>query len=135
MSLSGRSLVFVFAIAMFGMVSAEDAVTTGNSNGISYASGGIGLDSRAALLAREREYNLMVILSLEDGHYLGGAALTVRDPVGKVVLRIDAKGPWVFARLPPGSYTVEANARNTTRKSQVVIEKKTRLKRVHLMWT
>jgi hypothetical protein len=133
-SLLGHTLVFVFAIGMSGMVRAENAITTGSSNGIPYASGGIGLDSRDALLAREGNYNLMVILSLEDGHYLGGAALTVRDQAGKTALKVDAKGPWVFAKLPPGSYTVEATARDITRKRQVLIGKKKELKRAHLTW-
>jgi len=118
-----------------GMLRAEDAITTGSSNGIPYASGGIGLDSRDALLAKKAEYNLMVILSLENGHYLGGGLISVRDHAGQTVLRINAKGPWVFVKLSPGTYTVEATARNATRKSQVHIGKGKELKRVLLMWT
>jgi hypothetical protein len=75
----------------------------------------------------------MVILSRKDGHFLGGAAVSVRDLAGKTVFDIDARGPWIFAKLPPGSYTVEATARNVTRKEQVVIGK-TDLKRVYLTW-
>ena len=135
MSLLRRAFVFVFAIALVGMLRAEDAITTGSSNGIPYASGGIGLDSRDALLAKKAEYNLMVILSLENGHYLGGGLISVRDHAGETVLRIKAKGPWVFVKLSPGTYTVEATARNATRKSQVHIGKGKELKRVLLMWT
>jgi hypothetical protein len=76
---------------------------------------------------------LMVILSHKDGHYLGGAALAIRDQAGKTVLKIDAKGPWIFARLPSGTYTVDAKAGGTTRSSRIVIGKKN-LKRIHLMW-
>jgi len=135
MSLLRRALVFVFAIAVVGVLRAEDAVITGSSNGIPYASGGVGLDSREALLAKKAEYNLMVILSLENGHYLGGARISILDYAGKTVLRINAKGPWVLVKLSPGTYTVEATARNATRKNQVLIGKGKELKRVHLMWT
>ena len=135
MSLLRRALVFVFAIAVVGVLQAEDAVVTGSSNGIPYASGGVGLDSREALLAKKAEYNLMVILSRENGHYLGGGLISVRDHAGETVFRINAKGPWVFVKLSPGTYTVEATARNATRKSQVHIGKGKELKRVLLMWT
>jgi hypothetical protein len=135
MSLLRRAFVFVFAIAVVGMLRAEDAITTGSSNGIPYASGGIGLDSREALLAKKAEYNLMVILSLENGHYLGGGRISIRDHAGKTVLTINAKGPWVLVKLSPGTYTVEATVRNAMRKNQVLIGKGKELKRVHLMWT
>jgi hypothetical protein len=132
MCLLSRTLVFVFAIATSAL--AQEAIVAGNSNGIPYAIGGVGLDSREALLAKEGEYNLMVIFSLEDGHYLGGAAVTVRDHAGKTILNLDAKGPWLFVRLPPGSYTVEAQARNTIRKKPILIGNKMGLKRIHLTW-
>ena len=128
-------LISVFALILVGTGSAlaEAGDTTGNSNGIPYASGGIGQESREALRASEGEYNLMVILAVKDGHYLGGGALTVRDRGGKAVLEVDAEGPWTFAKLPPGRYTVEAKAGDTTRSKQVVIGKKG-LKRVLLTW-
>ena len=124
---------FALAIASLGSVLAQDAAVIGDSNGIAYAIGGIGLDSREALRAKEGNYNLFVILSLKNGHYLGGAALTIRNQAGKPVLEVDAKGPWIFAKLPAGSYTIEAKTRGTTRSNQVVVGNKA-LKRVHLMW-
>ena len=103
---------FALALALvgFGSALAQEAAVAGDSNGILYASGGIGQESREALRAKEGEYNLMVILVLKDGHYLGGGALTVRDQAGKTLLEFDAQGPWTLAKLPPGRYTVEAKA-------------------------
>lgn len=105
----------------------------GETSGIAYASGGIGLEAREALRAEQAKYNLMVILSRHDGHYLGGGAITVRNESGKSVLEVAAQGPWFFAKLPPGHYTVEVRAGDSARSSSVVIGSKG-LRRVHLTW-
>jgi hypothetical protein len=133
MRLLGLIPVCALAVAGLGSSLARDANVTGDSNGIPYASGGVGQESREALRAKQGEYNLMVILAAKDGHYLGGGALTVRNHGGKAVLELEAQGPWTFAKLPPGSYTVEAKARDTTRSTRVVIGEKG-LKRVVLIW-
>ena len=129
--LLGRIFVVAFAIATSAL--AEEEIIAGTSNGIPYASGGVGLEARQTLQGKQSAYNLMVILSRKDGHFLGGAAVSIRDKAGKTILEIDAKGPWIFAKLPPGSYTVEATTRNVTRANQVVIGK-TELTRVYLTW-
>jgi hypothetical protein len=133
MRLFGSISLAVLALASWGLALAQKEGAYGNSNGIPYVSGGIGLESREALRSKEGEYNLIVILSLKDGHYLGGAALTVRNQAGKTVLEVDAQGPWMFAKLPPGKYTVEAKADDTTRSKRIVIGKKA-VKRVVLTW-
>jgi hypothetical protein len=123
----------LLALAGCGFALAGEEAATGNSNGIPYVSGGIGLESREALRAKEGQYNLIVILSRKDGHYLGGAAVTIRNQAGKTLLEVDAQGPWMFAKLPPGNYTVEAKAGNITQSKRFVIAKKA-VKRVVLTW-
>ena len=128
-------LVGVLGVALFGigMALARAEATSGESNGIPYISGGIGQQSREALDAKKGGYNVLVILSLKNGHYLGAAELTVRDRKGKTVLEIQAQGPWIMAKLAPGTYAVEAKAGNSSRTSRVVVGKQG-LKRVHLIW-
>ena len=130
----GVASVILLATAGLDPAWAQKAETFGQSKGIPYASGGVGLGSRETLRAKQGEYNLMVILSRKDGHYLGGAKLAIRDQAGRTVLRINAKGPWIFAKLPPGNYTVDAKAGGTTRSSRIVIGKK-KLERIHLIWS
>jgi hypothetical protein len=112
---------------------AQDAANGGTSHGTPYVTGGIGADSRQALRAREGEYNLMVMLALKDGSYLGGGAVSVHDRAGKTMLEVDATGPWIFAKLPPGKYTVEVRKGGTVRSQQFVIGNKG-IKRVLLTW-
>jgi len=133
MRLVGFVSVCALALVGFGSALAQKADDTGISHGMPYMSGGIGLDSREALRAKEGEYNLMVILALKDGHYLGGGALIVHNLAGKAVLEVDAKGPWMFAKLPPGTYTVAAKVGHETRSKKIVIGENG-LKRVLLTW-
>ena len=69
-----RGLVCAIALALAGLSAplayGDDAF--GKRNGIPYASGGIGLESRQALLAKQGDYNLMVTLARRDGHYHDG---------------------------------------------------------------
>jgi hypothetical protein len=71
--------------------------------------------------------------AITDGHYLGGATITIRDQAGKVVLEIEAEGPWVLAKLPPGTYTVNAKVGQVTRSGAVSVRAKG-LKQVRLTW-
>lgn len=133
MRLSGFITALFLIFAGVGSALAQGGVFTGQSNGIPYATGGVGSDSREALSAKTGDFNLMVILALKDGHYLGGGDIAVRNEKGETVLEVHARGPWTFAKLPPGKYTVEAKVRDTTRSKHVKVAK-SGLTRVHLIW-
>jgi hypothetical protein len=122
-----------FALAGFVPAQAQEAVVTGESKGTPYASGGVGLDSREELTAKQKDYDLMVVVSLTDGRYLGGAAVVVRNQAGKVVLEVDSQGPWLLAKLPPGRYTVEGTVGNVTHSKRVIVRTKA-VAHVHLVW-
>ena len=130
-----RALVCTIALALAGLSAplaySDDAF--GERNGIPYASGGIGLESRQALIAKKGDYNLMVTLARRDGHYMGGATIAIRDRTGKAVLEIEAEGPWVLTKLPPGTYTVDAKAGGVARSGRVTIGTKG-LQRMRLIW-
>jgi hypothetical protein len=128
---------FVFAIylVLSSLVAglAHAAEHKSKSNGIHYVSGGIGLESRERLRAKQDSYNLMVLLAQSDGHYLGGADITISDRGGKPLLTTQVKGPWLLVKLPPGDYTVHAKARNAVQRAHVVVAENG-LKRVRLTW-
>ena len=58
--------------------------------------------------------NLALSFSLVNGHYLGGAEVSIKDHNGKELLEAAADGPLFFAKLPAGHYTVEATAMEKT---------------------
>ena len=76
--------------------------------GFPYVSGGIGMDEREAMSAIASEYNLKIVFALKEGNYLADASVLIKDAQGKTVLDAVSDGPWLYARLPAGQYTVTA---------------------------
>ncbi len=83
-------------------------------HGISYLSGGIGLEEREALRTMAKEDNLKLSFALQNRDYLGGAKVLIKDDKGKKVLEAVSDGPLFFTKLPAGNYTVEATAMSKT---------------------
>jgi len=79
--------------------------------GVPYLSGGIGLEERAYITnTLAADYNLKLELAASNGDYVSDVDVQIRDAGGRTVLHTTAQGPWLFARLSPGRYTVEAMA-------------------------
>lgn len=95
-------------------------------------SGGVGEESRERLKAREHEFNLKLVFTLIEGNYLADVRVVVRNAAGQVVVEHIADGPFVLARLAPGSYTVTAayGGQPQTRTIRV----SDRLQTVHMQW-
>lgn len=94
----------------FGSAAAAEpgAVTRATSNGIAWASGGIGDEGLAALRAIEGEYTLSLLFAERSGDYLAGVPVTIADAAGRTLLSATADGPYFLARLPAGRYKVTA---------------------------
>ena len=91
---------------------------------IPYISGGVGSDERDTLRAMTHRDNLQLSFALVDGKYLGGAEVRIKDNMGKEVLEAAADGPLLFAKLPMGSYTVQATTMGQTLTRNVSIPPK-----------
>jgi hypothetical protein len=125
-----RSLLAAGIAVLFGLGSAAigyGAITSPNPlhsqsyNGISYITGGVGADERAALWSMAKNDNLELSFAAQDKEYLGGAKISVKDSKGKDVLEAASDGPLFYAKLPDGTYVVSAtvNGRTITRKVHV----------------
>jgi len=100
---------------------------------IPYISGGVGSDELETLRAMTHGDNLQLSFASADGTYLGGAEVTVKDNVGKEVLEAAADGPLLFAKLPVGSYTVQATTMGQTLTRNVSIPPKGQAE-IHFTW-
>lgn len=88
------------------------------SGRIDYVSGGVSLPARDALLAqaRDQRYNLhLEFVAAPAGEYLADVQVTITDARGSQILSTRTEGPWLFARVPPGSYKVTARYGDTSR--------------------
>lgn len=114
-----RSLLLA-GVAALGLSAAAHAqvIQPMQHNGITYMTGGIGLEERHAMEAAKGSYNLRVLLSGLTGHFVGEALISIRDDKGTEVLSTIA-GPIFYAQLPSGSYTISATHNGDTKTQRI----------------
>ena len=78
------------------------------SNGIRYVSGGVGVSEQEALRAMDQDFNMQLIFATPHGNYLADVGVVIKDSAGNTVLNTVSQGPWFYAQLPAGTYTVTA---------------------------
>ena len=127
--MSGR----ICACLLAALLAAEYAhAATIDSEGYGYLAGGIGADEMQRLAAREHEFNVKLIFTLVEGNYISDVAVVFNDKAGNPVLVLHAPGPLVLARLPRGSYVVEATYEGNTQTRKLDVRER-RLTE-HLRW-
>jgi hypothetical protein len=100
---------------------------------IPYVSGGIGVEERETVEAIGKEHNLKLTFALQNGNYLGDVNVVVKDNKGSPVLEAVSDGPLFFAKLPAGSYTIEATTREKNLKHTARISARGQTQ-VHFVW-
>jgi hypothetical protein len=70
--------------------------------------GGVGVDSRAAMMTRYHDYNLHLAFAEPDGSFLAAVRVRVHDARGNVVYDGPSVGPYLFLEVPPGRYRITA---------------------------
>ena len=77
---------------------------------VPYMSGGAGADARQELLAKERDYNLKIIVADTSGAYLAAVQVVIESARKERVLDTTMDGPILLAKLAPGTYTIRATS-------------------------
>ncbi len=98
-------LVFV-ALAGPACKAAAQQIEAKNYGGITYMSGGIGLDEREQMERLGEGYNLKLIFAVQQGNFVSDVQVTITDGSGKALLDAVSDGPWLYAKLPVGAYTI-----------------------------
>jgi len=94
-------------------------------NGISYVSGGIGFDERKALNTVGKDYSLKLIFARVGGAYVAMVDVTIRDNRERIVFKAMSRGPWLYADLPSGAYTVIAESKGDRLEKEITIDNST----------
>ncbi len=89
--------------------------------GVPFISGGVGDDSMAQLVAREKEFDLKLFLVGQSGSYLSDIRITIIDANGKGVLMTSSEGPVLLANLPAGTYTIKAQKNGQTLEQKISV--------------
>jgi hypothetical protein len=126
--------LFLFAAApVFAGSPTESQLQVKTDKGIPYVSGGFGVDERENLRAMSKGDNLELSFALQNKDYLGGAAIAIKDRNGKEILEAVSDGPLFFAKLPAGTYTVEATAMGKTLEQVAHVPAKGQTQ-IHFAW-
>lgn len=101
--------------AASGSVSGTATANSSASHGsaaIDAVAGGVGVNARARLSNEAAaDHNVKMVFSLNTGNYLSDVHVRVTDQSGRAVVDGTAHGPWLYARLPAGTYTATASYR------------------------
>lgn len=78
-------------------------------NGVSYVSGGIGIDESRAI-QQVQGYNLHLTFSTgPENKYVPDVDLAIQGGQGQTLLQLSQVGPMVYVKLPPGHYNLVAS--------------------------
>ena len=80
-------------------------------DGIQFVTGGIGESEASAMKAAQRQYPLaleFVQKAAPRDEYIADVLVQVTNTKGKRILTARSEGPYLYARLPDGEYTVVA---------------------------
>jgi len=104
----GTALVALIALAMTAGIGLGPSAATEvkTFKGVAYLSGGVGEDERALLASATTDFPLKIVMALRSGDYLGDVRVIITNAAGQRVLDTVSEGPWLFARLSPGTYQV-----------------------------
>jgi len=101
---------------------ATDAATPRVEGGITYVTGGVGEREQVALQSVRNEYNLRITLAEKgSGAFLAGALVTIADGTGRRMGLVTAHGPWLYARVAPGNYTIEVEYEGTRAQQKLLV--------------
>ena len=84
---------------------------------VKFITGGIGDEEMAQLKFVEHDYNMRALVASTSGEYMGGLVMRVLDASGAEVLSADDAGPYLYALLKPGKYTLEVTSAQDVKKS------------------
>ena len=105
MAAVAAGMIFVWSsIAVAGL----GRPTVKNLDGVPTLSGGVGEDERRVIEAIDDHFNLKMVFSLDRGQLVSDVGVAVTDAEGHVLVDTIASGPWFYAQLPKGEYTVVA---------------------------
>ena len=104
----GATLLLVVCAALALPAAAQNDGVTRAPSGVTYVTGGIGTDAVDRLKSMEKDFNLNLVFARTTGEYLSDVKVSIADAAGHAVLDVVSQGPWVMAKLPEGSYRIDA---------------------------
>lgn len=92
--------------------------------GIDYVTGGIGIPERKSLKTIGEIYTVKCVFAKENGDYLSDLKVEIQDGSQNTVVNTQVKGPWLYADLPRGAYTITASHDGKTKTRHVFVNER-----------
>lgn len=87
----------------------EEPPAPSTHDGVTYVTGGVGLDESSAIRAQATRFNLHLRFTTPHGEYLSDVDVIITSETGATVLALKSDGPFVFVQLAPGRYRIGAS--------------------------
>lgn len=120
--IAGTALVMLSIVPLVygqGYIIQEEAVDPSHK----YMSGGVGLEERNAMQAQAAKgYDLKLVFAITPGNYVSAINVKINDQSGKPVISAESNGPWFYADLPKGSYTVVADYEGKQKTEKITVD-------------
>ena len=116
-----KILVAMLCLAAFtsSIAQIRESSPAASETTVPFLSGGVGDDSMAQLVAREKEFDLKLFLVGQSGTYLSDIRITITDARGNGVLLTTSEGPVLLANLPTGTYNIKAQKNGQTLEQKI----------------
>lgn len=84
---------------------------------VKFITGGVGDEELAQLKAVEGEYNVRILIASKSGEFLSQLSISLLDAQGQQVAAASNAGPYFYASLKPGQYTMEITNNSGVKKA------------------
>ena len=101
--------MIIFAASTANGMAQSDQEQIQQSGAVKYVSGGVGISSAQRMAALRKQFNLELIFTIKDGHYLAMVPLTITDSHGRKVIDVESEGPLFLVNLSAGTYKISTS--------------------------
>jgi len=130
--MKSKTFVIATAIAVSGMTLTLNAIGGTDSHlpaaqkagEVTYIMGGIGQTEADAIKHAAKYYPLELEFLLKakpKAEYLSNVQVRIKDAHDKMVLNVNADGPYLLAKMPAGKYTISAERNGKVEHRQIEI--------------
>ena len=85
------------------------SIEKGHVDNLTYETGGVGIEERAAMQKSIKDYNVSLVFANTKGWYLSSIRVQIKGADGKIRLNKESNGPWFWVKLPQGLYEIVAS--------------------------
>ncbi len=120
-ALSLLAAILFGSIVLVPLANAKGEEVVRAPSGISYVTGGVGMEGADRLKAMEKDFNLKLVFADKTGSYLSAVKVAIVDATGHAVLETTTEGPFLMARLVAGAYQINATFAGQMERQKVTV--------------